>query len=153
MTTEHPRNRAAANNPARKNMTDINDRLSSVLTNEVISELRELGERLLSARHIAGDALILSFGAHAPDYDCDEGSVSVTVQVGSEAATAHANGGDIATALLLAHGKALRQAEAARKKRRRDTDGSPEGQDAERLDGEAATAGAEGIAQVSEQSS
>lgn len=32
----------------------------------------------------------------------------------------------------------------------RDTDGSPEGRDAQRLDGEAATAGAEGIAQPKE---
>lgn len=100
--------------------------LSSVMTNDEITRLRAIGSLLANVRAPDEDTVIISFAVHAPDFDCDQGSVAVTVCRDGEEATAGAAGTDLATALLLARGKAIRQIEAKAAKRQRDKDRSGE---------------------------
>lgn len=82
-----------------------------------LKHLRTLGALLSAVRMDDEDAVIVSFGARCPDYDCRDGSVSATVTKAGQTATASAAGTDLATALMLARGKVERDIEAARKKR------------------------------------
>lgn len=84
---------------------------------KALAFLRALGANLSAVRADDEAAVVVSFGANGPDYDCRDGSVSATVTKGGETATAVAAGHDLATALMLARGKVDRQIETARKAR------------------------------------
>jgi len=78
--------------------------------------LKAIGEHLAALRRPNEGAVILSFGAHAPDFECSKGSVSITVEKGGETATASAAGTGLDNALALARAKVERQIEARAKK-------------------------------------
>lgn len=77
-------------------------------------ELRDLQQRIEALRGPSDDAVIISVGTCARDYDVDDGFAEATVRMGSETQTARSKYLD--GAISLARGKILRDREAKAKK-------------------------------------
>ena len=108
-----------------------------------IRRIRDIGRQLQTIRAYDESSVVVAFGAIGPDFDCPEGSVSVTVTKGGETATSAAV--ELATALMLARGKVNRQ--IAAKQKARDSDRSGEAGETGTGSTEGESAGPESIAQ------